>query len=55
MAKIVEETIVIKVSHIVKDKNAKETTLVTNDIVANLEAIVQELVGDGAVVEVDVA
>ena len=51
MAKIVEEVIVIKVSKLVKD-NVEGDSIVGEETIASLEAVAQELVGDGAVVEV---
>jgi hypothetical protein len=53
MAKIKEQNIVITLSALVKNQDkADSSTLVSDDILANLEAIVQELVGDSIVVEV---
>ena len=51
MAKIVSQTFVITVSKIARDAESTGQ-LVTDDFAANLEAVVQELVGQGAVVEV---
>jgi hypothetical protein len=51
MAKIVEEVVVIKVSQLVKDEADAETKL-TDEVIAGLEQIASELVGDGSVVEV---
>lgn len=50
MAKIVEEIIIIKLSKLVKDKNAGEK-LADAKTINNIEQVVQELVGDGVVVE----
>ena len=50
MAKIVEEIIIIKLSKLVKDKNSGEKLADTKNI-NNIEQVVQELVGDGVVVE----
>lgn len=50
MAKIVEEIIIIKLSKLVKDKNSGEKLADTKTI-NNIEQVVQELVGDGVVVE----
>lgn len=54
MAKIVEESIVIKLSKLVKtgDKEGKEK-MANAEVVAALEQVVQELVGDGVIVEVE--
>jgi hypothetical protein len=54
MAKIVEESIVIKLSKLVKtgDKEGKEK-MANAEVVAALEQVAQELVGDGVIVEVE--
>lgn len=54
MAKIVEEVIVIKVSKLVKDIT-NDTSVVSEETIASLEAVVQELVGESTVVEVEKA
>lgn len=54
MAKIVEEVIIIKVSKLVKD-SAEGSNIVSDETIASLEAVAQELVGDGAVVEIEKA
>lgn len=51
MAKIHEEIIIIKVSKLVKDSDAVQA-IAGQEIVAGLEAVVQEMVGDAVVVEV---
>jgi len=51
MAKIVEEVVVIKLSRIVKDGAAEETTSVSEELLTTLESVAQELVGVGVVVE----
>jgi hypothetical protein len=51
MAKIHEELIVIKISKLHKDSTSVDV-LVGDETVANLEAVVQQLVGDDVVVEV---
>lgn len=50
MAKIVEEVIVIKFSRLVKD-NEDSSNVISEETMASLEAVAQELVGAGAVVE----
>jgi hypothetical protein len=52
MAKIVTQTVVITVSQLVKD-GSDATIVVTDDIVAALEGVAAELLGDGVVVEVE--
>ena len=52
MAKIVEDVIVIKISQLVKDEAADQTSAVTPEVEAALEQVAQELIGAGAVVEV---
>jgi hypothetical protein len=52
MAKVHEEIIMVKLSKLVK--NSEEPEQLTNDdFETNLEAIVQELVGDAIIVEVE--
>ena len=51
MAKIVEDIIVIKFSKIVKDKESAEHGIANDEIIAALEQVAQELVGDSIVVE----
>jgi hypothetical protein len=53
MAKIQEEIIIIKLSKLQKTNAANSERLIGNDFATNLEDIVQELVGDGVVVEVE--
>jgi len=54
MARIVEEVIVIKLSKLVKDSEVTEN-VATPEVVASLEAVVQQLVGDAVVVEAQTA
>jgi hypothetical protein len=51
MAKIHTDALVITISRIAKNSDELES-LVTDEVTATLEQVVQELVGDGAVVEV---
>ena len=51
MAKIHEELIVIKLSKLHKESQSVDT-LAGDETVANLEAIVQQLVGEDVVVEI---
>jgi hypothetical protein len=51
MAKINEQTLIITVSQLVRDDDTQEI-LLTQDIVAQLEAVVAELAGNGALVEI---
>jgi hypothetical protein len=55
MAKIYEEVLVIKVSKLVADKESSPKTIISNDVVENIEAVVQELVGDSVIVETEIA
>jgi hypothetical protein len=50
MAKLVESMVVIKVSELVKD-DAEEINPMDNEVLEQLEAVVQELVGEGKLVE----
>lgn len=52
MAKIKEELIVVKLSKLVKDSTEDGESITTHDLIGNLEAVVQELVSDGIVVEI---
>lgn len=52
MAKIVEDIVVLKFSRIVKDNNTDPDPAVTNEHIAALEQVAQELVGDSVVIEV---
>jgi hypothetical protein len=51
---MINDAVVIQVSKLVKD-NAPEEALVTDEVLATLEQVVQELVGDAALVEVNTA
>jgi DNA-directed RNA polymerase delta subunit len=52
MAKIVEEIIVVKLSKLVKDGETV-TNISNQEIDSALEQVIQELVGDGVIVEVE--
>jgi hypothetical protein len=52
MAKIQEQVIVIRLSKLVKDSEDQYTDLATEEVVASLEQVTQELVASGVVVEV---
>lgn len=54
MAKLQEDVLVIKISKLVKDSDLVDTT-VNADLITNLEAVVQELVGTGTLVEITAA
>ena len=51
MAKINEQTLIITVSQLIKD-DAPVAELLSADVVAQLEAVVGELAGAGALVEI---
>jgi hypothetical protein len=51
MAKINEQTLVITLSQLLKD-DAAVTALLTDEVVAQLEAVVAELAGAGTLVEI---
>ena len=53
MAKIQEEIVIIKLSKLQKTNVANIERLIGSDFASNLEDIVQELVGDGVVVEIE--
>jgi hypothetical protein len=52
MAKIVKQTILIELSKLVKDDASDDRDVVAQDLMDNLEAVTQELVGNGIIVEV---
>jgi len=54
MAKLHEEVLVVKISKLLKDGDEPEV-LVTDDSLASIEAVIQELSGAGALVEIQVA
>lgn len=54
MAKMIEEVIVIKLAKLVKDSDATDA-IVSEDAQLALEQVVQELAGDGVLVEVEKA
>lgn len=54
MAQILEENVLIKVSRLVKSSDTDSGLTVTGDMVESLEAVVQELVGTSAIVEVSI-
>ncbi len=51
MAKINEQTLVITISQLVRD-DAPTQPLLSEELVAQLEAVVGELAGNGALVEI---
>jgi len=51
MAKLQEEIVVIKVSRLLKDSE-NESVILDQDLLTNLETVVQELAGAGALVEI---
>ena len=53
MAKVLEQRIVIKVSKLVKESVA-DHSLIDGDILASIEAVAAELLGDQVVVEATV-
>lgn len=54
MAKIVSDALVVEISRIARDNESVES-IVTEEMLSTLEAVVQELAGDSAVVEVRAA
>ena len=52
MAKIYEEIIVIKLSKLIRDDAAESDAIAGADVTSSLEAVAQELVGSGVIVEV---
>ena len=54
MAKMQTETLVITVTKLLRDTD-KEATVLTDDVTTSLEAVVTELAGGGALVEIQKA
>lgn len=54
MAKLHEEVLVIKVSKLLKDSD-QPSTILNNETVSSLEAVVQELAGANTLVEIQSA
>jgi hypothetical protein len=54
MAKLQEEVLVIKISRLLKD-NEQENIIIDATSLVSLEAVVQELAGVGALVEIQTA
>jgi hypothetical protein len=56
MAKLFEDIIVLKLSKLVKDNDSDTaTSIVTDDLTIALEQVVQELAGEGVLVEIEKA
>jgi hypothetical protein len=53
MAKIVKQTILIELNQLVKDDAPPVMDTITPDLLTSLEAVTQELVGPGIIVEVN--
>jgi len=53
MAKIHEEVVVIKLSKLIKDNDAGSNSIATSDLCDALQAVAEELMGSGVVVEVE--
>ena len=51
MAKIAETVFVVKASKLLKDSDA-EQPVIDSDILAQIEAVIQELAGEGTLVEI---
>jgi len=51
MAKIVEDVVLIKFSKIIKDNEKDSVVIASQDTLAALEQVAQELAGEGIVVE----
>jgi hypothetical protein len=52
MAKIQEEIIVIKVSKLLRDRDHTDGKILGDEALESLEAVIQELAGQGALVEI---
>ena len=53
MAKIYEEVVVIKLSKLVKESDSSSDLIITDEVLAALSSVVEELVGAGVVVETE--
>jgi hypothetical protein len=53
MAKIIEDVVVLKFSRIIKNNDSDPEPTITNDSIAALVQVAQELVGEAVVVEVE--
>lgn len=53
MAKIYEEVVTIRLSKLVKNSVKEDNQLTGKEFFANLETIVQELVGESIIVEIE--
>lgn len=53
MAKIVEQLAVIKISKLAKDSDAESLAIFTPEVANQLIEVLEELLGDGAVVELE--
>lgn len=51
MAKLNEELVVIKVSELLKDSD-EQRVILDDEMIANLEAVIQEIAGAGKLVEI---
>lgn len=54
MAQIYEDSLVVTASRIGKVGEAGQTTMFDNELIATIESVVQELVGDKYLVEVKI-
>ena len=55
MARIQEEVIVITVSKLLKNNDGADTEVVSEEVMAALSSVAEELLGNGVVVEVNKA
>ena len=53
MAKLHEEVVVLKLSKLLKEKDATNLTLADDEFCSAVEQVAQELVGNGVLVEVE--
>lgn len=52
MAKLHEETVVLKLSKLVKENNTEEVYMADNEFCSSIEEVAQQLLGDTIIVEV---
>lgn len=52
MAKLYEETVVLKLSKLVKENNTEEVYMADNEFCSSIEEVAQQLLGSAIIVEV---
>lgn len=55
MSVVHEEILVIKLGKLIKETQKDSVQILTRDRIENIEAVIQELIGEGIVIEVEKA